>query len=77
MATAGRHLSRGYLIITGVALALVVAVLAVALAVGAHPSIAERVGRRVAGWPGASGPALIQTKWAERTGGSPRSCDLR
>ena len=48
VATAGRHLSRGYLITAGIALALVVAVLAIALTVGAHPGIAERAGRRVA-----------------------------
>src|SRR6266542_4357448 len=50
VATAGRHLSRGYLTIAGVALVLVVAVLAIALLVGAHPGIAERAGRRVASW---------------------------
>jgi uncharacterized protein (TIRG00374 family) len=48
VATAGQHLSRGYLIVAGIALALVVAVLAVVLVVGAHPGIAERAGRRVA-----------------------------
>ena len=35
VATAGRHISRGYLIIAGVALALVVCVAAIALVVGA------------------------------------------
>jgi uncharacterized protein (TIRG00374 family) len=50
VATAGRHLSPGYLTIAGVALVLVVAVLAIALLVGAHPGIAERAGRRVASW---------------------------
>ena len=40
VATAGRHVSRQYLIIAGVALFLVTAVLAVVLAVGAHPAIA-------------------------------------
>jgi uncharacterized protein (TIRG00374 family) len=43
--TAGRHLSHGYLILVGVALALVVSVVAIALAVGSHPTIAEKVGR--------------------------------
>ena len=49
MATAGRHLSRDYLITAGVALALVVSVLAIVLTVGAHPGIAERAGRRLGG----------------------------
>jgi putative heme transporter len=48
VATAGRHLSRDYVIVAGVALALVVAVLAVVLVAGAHPGIAERTGRWVA-----------------------------
>ena len=47
-ATAGRHLSGGYLMVAGVALGLVVLVLALALLVGAHPGIAERAGRKVA-----------------------------
>ncbi|MCW2910088.1 MAG: hypothetical protein JWL68_4877 [Actinomycetia bacterium] len=47
--TAGRHLSRSYLMVAGIAFALVVSVLAVALLVGAHPGIAERAGRRMAG----------------------------
>src|SRR6266571_9104530 len=42
VATAGRHLSRGYLMTAGIALVLVVSVLAIALLVGAHPGIAER-----------------------------------
>ena len=45
VATAGRHVSRQYLMIAGVALFLVVAVLAVVLALGAHPDIAGRAGR--------------------------------
>lgn len=49
MATAGRHLSRDYLITAGVALAFVVSVLAIVLTVGAHPGIAERAGRRLGG----------------------------
>jgi uncharacterized protein (TIRG00374 family) len=48
VATAGRHLSRTYLTIAGVALLLVAAVLAVVFAVGAHPAIAGRAGRWVA-----------------------------
>jgi len=50
VATAGRHLSRGYPTVAGIALVLVVSVLAIALLVGAHPGIAERAGRRVACW---------------------------
>jgi uncharacterized protein (TIRG00374 family) len=50
VATAGRHVSATYLKIAGIALVLVVLVLAVALVVGAHPGIAERAARRVAGW---------------------------
>jgi uncharacterized protein (TIRG00374 family) len=46
--TAGRHVSQRYLVIAGVALFLVVAVLAVVLGVGAHPAIAGRAGRWVA-----------------------------
>jgi uncharacterized protein (TIRG00374 family) len=45
VATAGRHVSRQYLIIAGAALFLVVAVLAAVIAVGNHPSIAGRAGR--------------------------------
>ena len=56
MATAGRHLSRDYLITAGVALAFVVSVLAIVLTVGAHPGIAERAGRRLGG-PARAGPA--------------------
>ena len=55
MATAGRHLSRDYLITAGVALAFVVSVLAIVLTVGAHPGIAERAGRRL-GRPARAGP---------------------
>jgi uncharacterized protein (TIRG00374 family) len=48
VATAGRHLSQGYVTIAGVALALVVCVVLLAFLVGAHPAIAERAARRVA-----------------------------
>src|SRR5215467_12537180 len=50
VATAGRHVSATYLRIAGIALALVVLVLAIALLVGAHPGIAERAARRAARW---------------------------
>jgi len=43
--TAGRHVSQGYLMIAGIALGLVVAVLAAVLWVGAHPTAAGRAGR--------------------------------
>jgi uncharacterized protein (TIRG00374 family) len=45
VATAGRHVSHTYLTIAGIALGLVVAVLAAVLAIGAHPEIAGRAGR--------------------------------
>src|SRR5229473_1733286 len=63
-ATAGRHLSRGYLIIAGIALALVGLVAAIALMVGAHPpvSLSEPGAGRPCG-RGTSGPASIQSKW--------------
>jgi uncharacterized protein (TIRG00374 family) len=48
VATAGRHLARGYLVTVGIALALVVLVLAMALVLGAHPDIAASAARRVA-----------------------------
>ena len=44
VATAGRHISHTYLMIAGIALGLVVAVLAAVLGVGAHPEIAGRAG---------------------------------
>jgi uncharacterized membrane protein YbhN (UPF0104 family) len=44
VATAGRHLSRGYLITAGIAVALVAFAAAAALTVGAHPGIADRAG---------------------------------
>jgi uncharacterized protein (TIRG00374 family) len=50
LATAGRHISAGYLRIAAIALFLVLLVLATALLVGAHPGIAERAARRAAGW---------------------------
>ncbi len=45
VATAGRHLPQAYLVTAGIALFLVVVVLAVVLAVGAHPAVAGRAGR--------------------------------
>jgi hypothetical protein len=45
LATAGRHVSRTYLTIAGIALGLVVAVLAAVLGIGSHPGIAGRAGR--------------------------------
>jgi hypothetical protein len=50
VATAGRHVSATYLRIAGVALVLVLLVLAIAFLVGAHPGIAERAARRAARW---------------------------
>jgi uncharacterized protein (TIRG00374 family) len=49
VATAGRHVSHTYLTIAGIALGLVVAVLAAVLGIGAHPEIAGRAGRWAAG----------------------------
>lgn len=49
VATAGQHISPGYLVAAGIALALVVSAAAIVLLVGAHPAIAERAGRRAAG----------------------------
>ena len=45
VATAGRHVSHEYLVLVGVALALVVAVLAVVFGMGSHPAIAAQAGR--------------------------------
>jgi len=44
-ATAGRHVSHQYLVIAGIAMFLVVLVLAAVLAVGAHPAVAGQAGR--------------------------------
>jgi uncharacterized membrane protein YbhN (UPF0104 family) len=68
VATAGRHLSRGCLITAGIAVALVAFVAAVALTVGAHPGIAERTVRRVAGWAPRVRPGIDPGK-AGRTAG--------
>ena len=45
VATAGRHVSHTYLTVAGIALGLVVTVLAAVLGIGAHPEIAGRAGR--------------------------------
>jgi uncharacterized protein (TIRG00374 family) len=47
--TTGRHLSHGYLMTAGIALALVVAALAAVLGLGAHPATAGRLGRYLGG----------------------------
>ena len=44
-ATAGRHVSHQYLVIAGLAVLLVVVVLAAVLTVGAHPAVAAQAGR--------------------------------
>ena len=48
IATAGRNISRDYVMIAGIALALVVCMAALAILVGAHPGVAERAVRRLA-----------------------------
>lgn len=48
-ATAGRHVSRQYLVVAGITLVGVVAALAAVLAVGAHPAVVGQAGRRAAG----------------------------
>lgn len=44
-ATAGRHLSRGYVTVVAIALVLTVSGLALTFVAGSHPAIAERAGR--------------------------------
>ena len=68
VATAGRHISRGYIVIAGVALVLVVAVAAIALLVGAHPAVAERAGRRVARLARRVRPSIDPEKVAQTSG---------
>ena len=48
-ATAGRHVSRPYLVVAGIALFGVAAALAAVLSVGTHPAVAGRPGRWAAG----------------------------
>jgi len=68
VATAGRHLSRYYVITAGIALALVVCVAAVALFVGAHPAIAERAGRWAARLARRVRPGIDPDKVAQSSG---------
>jgi uncharacterized protein (TIRG00374 family) len=65
VATAGRHVSHTYLTIAGIALALVVAVLAVVLVIGAHPEIAGRAGRWAASVARHVRPSIDSEKVAE------------
>ena len=65
VATAGRHVSVSYLRIAGVALVLVLLVLAIAFLVGAHPGIAERAARRAAGWARHVRPSIDPEKVAQ------------
>jgi len=65
VATAGRHVSHGYLTIAGIALGLVVAVLAAVLGIGAHPEIAGRAGRWAASIARHIRPGIDPEKVAE------------
>jgi uncharacterized protein (TIRG00374 family) len=65
VATAGRHVSATYLRIAGIALVLVVLVLAIALLVGAHPGVAERAARRAASWARHVRPSIDPEKAAQ------------
>jgi hypothetical protein len=65
VATAGRHISATYLRIAGVALVLVLLVLAIAFLVGAHPGIAERAARRAASWARHVRPSIDPEKAAQ------------
>jgi hypothetical protein len=68
VATAGRHVSATYLRIAGIALVLVLLVLAIALLVGAHPGIAERAARRAAGWARRVRPSIDPGQVAQTSG---------
>jgi uncharacterized protein (TIRG00374 family) len=68
VATAGRHLSQTYVTIAGAALALVVCVAVIALLVGAHPAIAERVVGRVAMVARRFRPSIDPEKAAQSSG---------
>jgi uncharacterized protein (TIRG00374 family) len=68
VATAGRHLSQGYITIAGVALVLVVCVAAMALLVGAHPAIAERAVGRAARLARHFRPSIDPEKAAQSSG---------
>ena len=65
LATAGRHVSRTYLTIAGIALGLVLAVLAAVLGIGAHPEIAGRAGRWAASVARHFRPSIDPEKVAE------------
>jgi hypothetical protein len=64
-ATAGRHVSHQYLVIAGVAVFLVVVVLALVLAVGAHPAVAGQAGRWAASVARHVRPGIDPEKVAE------------
>ena len=64
-ATAGRHVSHQYLVIAGIALFLVVAVLAAVFTVGAHPAVAGRAGRWAASVARHIRPGIDPEKVAE------------
>jgi len=66
-ATAGRHVSHQYLVLAGVALFLVVIVLATVLAVSAHPAIAGRAGRWAASVARHVRPSIDPDKAAQTT----------
>ncbi len=68
VATAGRHLSRSYVAIAGIALTLVVCAAAATLLVGAHPAIAEWAGRRVAVLARRVRPSIDPEKVAHASG---------
>ncbi|HEX9527339.1 MAG TPA: lysylphosphatidylglycerol synthase transmembrane domain-containing protein [Streptosporangiaceae bacterium] len=65
VATAGRPVSQGYLTIAGIAIVLVVAVLAAVLGVGAHPAVAGRAGRWAASVARHVRPSIDPEKVAE------------
>ncbi len=65
VATAGRHVSHTYLTIAGIALGLVVAVLAAVLVIGAHPEIAGHAGRWAASIARHVKPGIDPEKVAE------------
>jgi uncharacterized protein (TIRG00374 family) len=65
LATAGRHVSHTYLTIAGIALGLVVAVLAAVLGIGSRPEIAARAGRWAASVARHVKPGIDPDKVAE------------
>src|SRR5256884_9365728 len=64
-ATAGRHVSHQYLVIAGIALFLVVVVLAAVFLVGAHPAVAGQAGRWAASVARHVRPGIDPEKVAE------------